>query len=184
MRNTRVARRYALALLTAAEGQNTQETVAADIEFIGRLTHSSRDLRLLFASPIVSIPRKRAVLRELFTGRIQPMTLSFVDLLTKKQREALLPDIVEQFNALRDERLGIVNVDVTTAVDLTAAQQRALHQALEQHTQKKVRVRTVLDPSIRGGLRIRIGDTVLDATVTHKLERLHERFTQGTASTH
>jgi F-type H+-transporting ATPase subunit delta len=184
MRNTRVARRYALALLTAAEGQNIQDTVAADIEFIGRLTRSCRDLRLLFASAVVSIPRKRAVLHDLFKGRVQPMTLSFVDLLTTKQREVLLLDIVEQFGVLRDQRLGIVNVDVTTAVDLTTEQQRALTMALEQHTQKKVRVHTVLDPAIKGGLRIRVGDTVLDATVTHKLERLHQRFTQGTVFTH
>lgn len=184
MRNTRVARRYALALLTAAEGQNTQDSVAADIEFIGRLTRGSRDLRLLFATPVVSITRKRAVLHGLFTGRVQPMTLSFVDLLTTKQRVVLLPDIVEQFAALRDERLGIVNVDVTTAVDLTTEQQGALTKALEQHTQKKVRVHTVLDPAIKGGLRIRIGDTVLDATVTHKLKRLHQRFSQGMVLTH
>jgi len=184
MRNTRVARRYALALLTAAEGQNIQDSIAADIEFIGRLTRSSRDLRLLFSSPVVSIPRKRAVLHTLFTGRVQPMTLSFVDLLTTKQRDALMLDIVEQFAVLRDGRLGIVNVDVTTAVDLTTEQQGALTKALEQHTQKKVRVRTVLDPAIKGGLRIRVGDTVLDATVTHKLERLHQRFIQGTVFTH
>lgn len=184
MRNTRVARRYALALLTAAEGQNIQDAVAVDLEFIGRLTRTTRDLRLLFASPVVSIPRKRAVLHTLFTGRVQPMTLSFIDLLTTKQREVLLPDIVEQFGVLRDLRLGIVNVDVTTAVDLTKEQHGALTKALEQHTQKKVRVRTVLDPTIKGGLRIRVGDTVLDATVMHKLERLHQRFTQGAVFTH
>ncbi len=184
MRNTRVARRYALALLTAAEGQNIQDTVAADIEFIGRLTRGSRELRLLFASGVVSIPRKRAVLHDLFKSRVQPMTLAFIDLLTTKQREVLLLDIVEQFGVLRDVRLGIVNVDVTTAVDLTTEQQRALTKGLEAYTQKNVRVRTVLDPAIKGGLRIRVGDTVLDATVTHKLERLHQRFTQGAVSTH
>jgi F0F1-type ATP synthase delta subunit len=56
--------------------------------------------------------------------------------------------------------------------------------ALEQHTQKKVRVHMVPDPAIKGGLRIRVGDTVLDTTVLHKLERLHQRFTQGTVFTH
>lgn len=184
MRNTRVARRYALALMGAAEGQKSVDAVAADMAFLGGLVKGSRDLRLLLTSPIVSIPRKRAALHNLLNTRVQPMTLSFVDLLTTKQRETLLFDIVEQFGVLRDERLGIVNIDVTTAVDLTAEQQRALSKALEHHTQKKVRVNTLMDPSVKGGLRIRIGDTVLDATVTHKLERLHQRFLQGTASTH
>jgi F-type H+-transporting ATPase subunit delta len=184
MRNTRVARRYALALLTAAEGQKNLDAVAADMDVLGTLARRSRDLLLFFASPVISIPRKRAVLHSLLAGKVQPMTLSFVDLLTTKQREALLPDIVEQFGALRDEQRGIVNVDVTTAVDLTAEQERALTKALEQHTQKNVRVHTMLDRTIKGGLRIRIGDTVFDATITHKLERLHQRFIQGTAITH
>lgn len=184
MRNTRVARRYALALMAAAEEQHSVDAVAADVALLGRLVGGSRDLRLLLASPVVSIQRKRNALHGLLGSRVTPMTLSFVDLLTTKQREVLLPDIVQQFAALLDERLGIVNVDVTTAVDLTQEQQHALTQALEHHTQKKVRVNTLMDPSVKGGLRIRIGDTVLDATVTHKLERLHQHLLLGAASTH
>jgi F-type H+-transporting ATPase subunit delta len=184
MRNTRVARRYALALMNAAEGQNITETVAADMQFLGTLTRTSRELRLFFTSPVISIPRKRTVLHTLLTGRVQPMTLVFVELLTTKQREALIPDIVEQYGVLRDLRLGIVNVDVVTAVELTPAQQRALTKALEEHTQKNVRVHTVLDATIKGGLRVRIGDTVHDATVSHALERLHQQFIRGAAFTH
>jgi F-type H+-transporting ATPase subunit delta len=184
MRNTRVARRYALALMTAAEGQQAQETVAADISFLASLTRASRELRLLLTSPVVSIARKRAVLHELLKSRVHPMTLAFVELLTSKQREGLLRDIAEEFGVLRDERLGIVNVDVTSAVELTAEQQKALTQALEQHTKKKVRVNALLDPAVKGGLRIRIADTVVDATVSHKLQRLHQRFIQGAAVTH
>ncbi len=184
MRNTRVARRYALALMTAAEGQQTVESVTVDVAFIGSLTRTSRDLRMLLASPVVSVARKRSVLQALLKGRVQPMTQSFVELLITKQREGLLPDIVAQFDELRDERLGIVNVHVTTAVDLPPEQHKALLLALEQYSQKKVRVRIDVDPAVKGGLRIRIGDTVLDATVTHTLERLHQRFLQGTAFTH
>jgi F-type H+-transporting ATPase subunit delta len=183
MRNTRVARRYALALMTAAEGQQSKAAIATDVGFIGNLIRSSRDLRLLLTSPIVSIPRKRSVLHEILKGRVQPMTLSFIDLLVTKQREALLDEIADQFLALHDERQGIVNVNVTTAVALSAEQQRTLTTALEQQTKKKVRVNTVLDPAIKGGLRVRIADTVVDATVTHKLERLRLRFIHGTART-
>jgi F-type H+-transporting ATPase subunit delta len=184
MRNTRVARRYAMALMTAAEGQKAMEAVSRDIELIAGLTRSSRDLRNLLASPVVSIPRKRAVLHELLKSRVHPMTLSFIELLTNKQRESILPDIAEQFGVLRDDRLGIVTVDVTSAVDLTSEQHKALATALEQHTKKKVRVNTLTDPAIKGGLRIRIADTVVDATVAHKLRRLHQRFIEGAAVTH
>ena len=75
-----------------------------------------------------------------------------------------------------------MNVDVTTAVELTAQQQKVLQTELEQRTGKSVRLRIVTDASIRGGLVVRIGDTVLDASLTHQLERLRERFVRGAAT--
>jgi F-type H+-transporting ATPase subunit delta len=95
----------------------------------------------------------------------------------------MLPDIVEQFGDLHDIAQGIVNVDVTTAVALTDQQSRALQTELERHTGKSVRLNVLSDPSIRGGLVVRIGDTVLNASITHQLERLRERFVRGAALT-
>jgi len=183
MRPTRVARRYAQALMNAATELRTLEATAADVELIGEVVRSSREFRLFLSSPIVSIPRKRTVLHELFANRISPATLSFVDLILKKQREALLPDIVEQFGVLHDLARGIVHVDVTTAVALTEQQTRALQTELERHTGKTVRLNMLADASIRGGLVVRIGDTVMNASITHQLERLRERFVRGAALT-
>ena len=85
---------------------------------------------------------------------------------------------------LHDAKMGIANVDVTTAVELTAQQQKSLQKELEQRTGKSVRLRVAIDASIRGGLVVRIGDTVLDASLTHQLERLRERFARGAALPH
>ena len=179
MRSTRVARRYAQALMNAATELRTLDATAADVQVIGDVVRSSREFRLFLSSPIVSIPRKKAVLHELFANRINPVTLSFVDLILKKQREAMLPEIVQQFGVLHDIARGIVDVDVTTAVALTDQQSRALQTELERHTGKSVRLNVLSDPSIRGGLVVRIGDTVLNASITHQLERLRERFVRG-----
>lgn len=181
MRTLRVARRYAQALMSAAEDLHTIESTATDLDVLGTVVRGSRDFRLFLGSPVVSIPRKQAVIREVFGGRVSPAMMSFLDLLLLKQREALLPDIIEQFGALRDAKLGIVNVDVTTAVELMPAQRTTLHQELERYVGGTVRLHLRLDATIRGGLVIRIRDTVVDASLAHQLERLRERFARGTA---
>ena len=184
MRSTRVARRYAQALMSAAEERRTLETTTADLTKIASVIQGSRDFRTFLTSPVVSIPRKKSVLKELFGTTIGADTLAFLDLLVTKQREGELAGIIEQFHALHDLKMGIANVDVTSALELTAQQQKALQKELEQRTGKSVRLRVAVDASIRGGLVVRIGDTVLDASLTHQLERLREQFARGAALPH
>lgn len=179
MRNVRVARRYAMALMTAATEQKNIDGTAADLELIGKLLRDSREFRRLLSSPVVSPARKKAVFKEVFEKRVAVETLRFVYLLIAKGREAILPDLIGQFENLRDEKYGIVNVDVRSAVEITGPQEKGLQAQLEKYTKKKVRVRFSLDTSIKGGLVVKIGDTVLDASVRHQLELLRERFVSG-----
>jgi F-type H+-transporting ATPase subunit delta len=182
MKNVRVARRYAVALLADAEQKSIIEPVAADIGTLEHLMRDSRELRRLVASRLVSAEKKLRIIDELFTSRFSKASLDFLHLLIDKQREALLPDIIAQFAALLNERLGVVTVDVTSAVEFAPAQVRAIHERLEPYTQKKVKVRFLLDAGIRGGVVVRIGDTVLDGSIRHQLELLRERLVGGTAS--
>jgi F-type H+-transporting ATPase subunit delta len=179
MKNVRVARRYATALMTAANEQKSIDATAADLGLVGDLLRGSRELRLLISSPVVSPAKKKAVFKEVLQKRIAAETLRFIHLLIAKGRESILPDVIEQFENLRDAKYGIVNVDVRSAVEFTAPQEKGLQAQLEKYTRRKVRVRFALDTSIRGGLVVKIGDTVLDASVRHQLELLRERFVSG-----
>jgi len=184
MKNIRAARRYATAFLDVAEERHVVDEVAKDLEMVGATLRASRDLRLLMASPVISGARKQAALRELFGKRTGGELQLFIDLLIRKQRETLLPEIVDAFLILRDERAGIVNAEVTTAVQITAAQEEALKHALGLYTGKVVRVRLMCDAALRGGLVAKIGDRVLDGCVRHQLEKLHRRFVEGVARQH
>lgn len=181
MKNLRVARRYAQALMLSADGPAAIDAIAGDLELLRKSLETSRELRRLIASPIVAAEKKLAVLRELFTKHIGGTTLSFIELLAQKQREAMLPEIIEQYHALRDERYGIVNVDVSSAVEITPQQEKSLADSLERYTKKKVRVRFSLDKALRGGLVVKIGDTVLDASIKRQLELMREQFVHGHA---
>ena len=181
MKNVRVARRYAKALMGAAEGQRSIDSTSKDLETIASSLRSSRQFRLFVASPVVSAAKKTEVFKQVFGARIGKDTMAFIDMLIAKQREGVLLDIIEQFNALCDEKFGIVNVDVTSAVEFTPPQEQNLQTQLERYTRKKVRVRFSLDRAIKGGLLVQIGDTVLDASIRHQLELLRERFLEGGA---
>lgn len=179
MKNVRVARRYAMGLMAAAVEEHSVERTAADLELIGRALRDSREFRLLVASPVVSTQKKAEVFRSILGPHVAATTLAFVGLMTQKNREGLLPDVVEQFGLLRDERMGVVVADVTSAEELTQAQKDGIAARLHQYTGKTVSIRFAIDARIKGGLIARIGDTVLDASLRRQLELLRGRLATG-----
>jgi F-type H+-transporting ATPase subunit delta len=179
MRNVRAAWRYAQALMSVAEERHEIEAVAKDIDLMGTVLSRSRELRLLVASPVIREGKKQAVFQELFGARVGRTTISFMNLLLRKRREIFLPDVIKHFHVLRDEKEGIVVVDVACREELTGTQRQELLGRLEQYTGKKVRMRFTVDQAIKGGLVVRIGDTVLDVSVRRQLERIRECFLEG-----
>lgn len=179
MKQGRVARRYAAALMGAAEEAKAVDAVARDLDSLRATLAASRELKRLLDSPIVSPAKKQAIIKELFGSRFGPLSMQFLALLVDKSREGVLSAVIEQWFAMRDERLGIVTVDVTTALELSADQKRELAAALERTTGKTVRVRTATDAAIKAGLIVRIGDTVHDGSMRRQLERLRERLVSG-----
>ncbi len=180
MKNPRVAHRYAHALMAVAEEQKAVDAVAADLESVGRTLSGSRELRLLLASPVVSDAKKSGVLKAVFGERVDALTSGFMELLVRKHREFILQEVIDQFFALRDEMRGIMTVDVSSVTPLERSQEDTLTRELNKRTGKTVRLRMKDDPAMKGGLIVRIGDTVLDASVRRQLERLREQFA-GTA---
>lgn len=176
MKNPRAARRYAAALLAEAEQHGLIDAVGADLEAISTIVRESRELRLLLSSPLVSPQRKGTVIDALLARRVNTHTLSFLHFLLGKHREGLLLDIIEQFAELRDAKQGIVTVDVRSAVSVAPPQEEELRSRLQNYTGKKVRLHMTVDPAVKGGLVVRIGDTVLDASIKRQLERLREHL--------
>jgi F-type H+-transporting ATPase subunit delta len=182
MKNQRVARRYAVALMEVTEEVKAVDSAALDLAMVGATIRGSRELQLLLASPVIPTVRKKRALKEIFGTRVGVLTMQILELLTTKGREGILPEVIEEFALLRDERAGVVTAEVTSAVDATKEQEEALRRRLEGSTGKTVRLRWRKDPAIRGGLVVRVGDTVLDASIRRQLERLRERLLFGDAA--
>jgi F-type H+-transporting ATPase subunit delta len=101
-----------------------------------------------------------------------------LSLLIEKDREDVLPSIIEAFFQLQDEMLGIVHVRVTTAAELSQQQTEQLKQRFEAYSKKKVFIDQSVDKQLIGGFIARIGDTVFDGSVKQQLELLRERFAE------
>jgi F-type H+-transporting ATPase subunit delta len=178
MSDLSVARRYALALYEEAEQAGTLERVDDDMLAVRESLDGSRELEGLFRSPIVSSEKKAAVVKQLFEGRVEPLVVRFLLLLVQKQREDMVPAMIRAYNDLRDERQGVVEALVRTAMPLGDAEEASLKQALEARTGKTVRLQTEVDESLVGGVVVRIGDMVLDGSARHQLQQLRERLAQ------
>ena len=170
------ARRYALALTQEAAHTGQADAVDADIVFLGETLAGSRELQLLFQSPVVSRDKKERVLKALFTDRVSPLTMRFLDLLVSKQREALIPAVVEAVRVLRDTASGTVEARVRTAKPLTDDETAALRASLEARAGHPVRLSVEVQPDLIGGLVVRVGDVVYDRSVRHQLDALREQL--------
>lgn len=176
-----VARRYALALYEEAEARGLVETVDADVETLESALNASRELAAALTSPVVSREKKEAILGRLFQGKVSDLTMRFLGLLVSKDREALLPETVSTYAALRDERLNIVEANVRTAQPLSSDEADRLRQSLETRSGKTVRMKMTVDPALIGGLVVRLGDVVYDRSVSHQLKTLHAQLQERAA---
>jgi F-type H+-transporting ATPase subunit delta len=165
--------------MAVAEERQRIDEVAADLESVNRTLSASRDLRLVVTSPLVRPGKKRAVFRELFGSHVGEEVRLFLDLLLTKGRGTYIPGLATEFVALRDARRGVVTAHATTVVPLSSDQEKRLRAHLEEMTGCSVRLHTMQQASIGGGLVVRIGDTIYDGSVARQLEVLRNRWAVG-----
>ncbi len=177
-----ITNRYAKALMNLSIELNKFEPVSADVELIYNTLKNSRDLQVALSSPVISSEKKASILNDLFGDKTDKMTSDFIKLIIEKNREDLLFPITKHYMELRSEKLGIVEAQVYSSVDLPEEQKMKLKNKLEVYTGKKVKINFSLDKSLIGGFLVKVNDTILDASLKHQLEALKENFIKGNIS--
>lgn len=173
---SKAARRYSFALLGVSVEANTLEQTLKDIQYIQSVLKNSKDLSVFLKSPVVNSSDKKAVLEKVFFSEIGKETQNFLTLLSNKGREVLLEDALKAFTDEYNKHSGIIDVEVKSAKILDKAQIEALQKALEKSTSKKVNLDLIVQEDLRGGMSVKIGDTVIDGTIKHKLNQLETLF--------
>lgn len=181
MAESKVATVYATALYEAASEEGRVEDVRRDLgEFVQAL-EDSPELRQFLVAEEISDVRKTQVLMELTEGGDE-LARNLLRLLVDKSRESEVTAIYRAYVALVEKARRLVHVEVVSAVPLTAALQDALRSKIEKSLNKTVELSLTVDKEIIGGLRLRVGDQVADASVRHRLESLRTMLITPMAS--
>ena len=133
---------------------------------------------MMMKSPIIHGGKKKQVVKALFAGHYDDLTLKFLNILISKNRESYLSDIVSAFIAQYRKIRHISRITVTTATQLDAKSLAALEQKLEESTitDTNIEIFTAVDPNLVGGFILEFDDKIYDASVKHKLELLKKEF--------
>lgn len=175
-----VAYRYARSLMELANEQGVLNGASEDMALIANTCAASRELQVLLSSPVVKADKKEKVLEKVFAGKIGEMTNRFIGILVRKGREASLPQVAAAFNELYKTNQGIVTAEVTSAVPLDdAARKRVNELASAKHPGKSIQLSEKVDPSLIGGVTIRIGDEQYDGSVSRRLNDLRREFSKN-----
>lgn len=180
-----VARRYARALLEVARdkklrGKATPEELRGELEETVQLLQAYRELTAVLTHPAVSTDKKKKIAAALWgKGRASELFLRLLDLLVSRDRMALLPAIAEAFGELWNAERGVITADAVSAVALEGRQLGALKETLGRVTGLTVELRGHVDPSLIGGLLVRMGGKTYDGTVRTQLKALRQRLVGG-----
>ena len=173
-----VAGRYALALYELATEKNAADDVAASLAAFQSLINESPDLQRLVKSPVFSAQEQvKALDAVLSRAGISGVAANFIRLVASKRRLFVLPDMITAFQGLHDTARGLVRADVTVAAPLKPDHEAALRDALAAVTGgKSVNLNVRTDPSVIGGIIVKLGSRMVDASVRTKLNSIRTRM--------
>lgn len=179
MSASKVATRYAHALLLLAEEKGQLDKIHEDMLLVKQTAMDSKDFRMLLDSPVVKSDMKSKILRAIFSDKVGDISMKFIDLLVKKRRESLIDDVAKEFENQYLTSKNIITAEVTSVTSLSDAQRSEILAIIKKVDDKEVQLTERLDPELIGGFIIRIGDRQIDHSVSGKLKAFKAEFTKN-----
>ncbi|MDX9910197.1 MAG: ATP synthase F1 subunit delta [Phycisphaerales bacterium] len=180
-----LAQVYARSLFELAEakgGREGIEEVSSEIEEILEIARGDAKFAEFLSSRVLASEARAASLRKIFEGRVSQLTLNFLLTLNQKGRLEHLPAIGAALDDLAQERFGRVEVDVFTAAPIGPDEVRTIRERLGAVLHKEVVVHPYTDATLIGGMRLRVGDKLIDGSVATRLAKLRDRLaSEGSA---
>ncbi len=174
----RLIQGYAQALFAVAEAEGNLEDVEDELFRFGKIVESQPELRELLTDPGLPADRKKAVVRELLGNKASSQTVSLVGFIVDQGRSKDIMKITDALAELAARQRQRAVAEIRTAVPLDDERRQRLVDALSRATGRDVEVKTVIDPSVIGGVIARVGDQVFDGTIRRKLEMAREQLSR------
>lgn len=171
--SSEIAGPYAKALMSVADDNSAADQVGGEVADLLEVLTSSDELTGFLSNPLMAADSKKEVLRQICEGKVSGFLLNFLLLLVDRGRIAFLQPVLQQYQALLRERNQTVLADVTSAVELSEEQQNAIRDRVKAMTgANSVELSIQIDPALIGGLIIKVGSQVIDASLRGQLRRI------------
>ena len=174
-----ITRNYAQALMELTNNDlQFQELLLNEIKTLDKGISQVKDSWSFFNNPGVSKEEKKNIIKKTFSGKINEKILNFLLLLIDNKRFNLLPEIHNQFNKLVNKSQGTIIAEVYSTVDIDTNILQKLKQGIEDTigSNKKVEIESKMEPSLIGGIKVKINDHVYDGSIKSRLENLKQRM--------
>jgi F-type H+-transporting ATPase subunit delta len=165
---------YAGALFGVVRAEGELDRVEDELYRFGKLLEKNYELKQALSDKTLDRAQRSKILEELLEDKVSPHTLSLLTFIVGQGRARQLPQILEEVSELAAEARNSAIAEVRSAVPLDNDQRKKLADALSKATGKKIEVKVLVDPSVVGGIVAKVGDTIIDGTVRHKLDQLKE----------
>lgn len=173
-----VARRYSQALYDIAVEDNLLDQFEAELKALTQTISTSADIQRVLYHPQIGAADKKELLHQIFAGQLTKQIQSFVDMIIDRRRQNFIADIYHEFKLMADAARNILEAQVKSAIALDDAQKGKLQNNLSRLTGKSIRLVAQVDPSLIGGVVVKIGDRVIDGSVAGRLAKLRETLVQ------
>ena len=180
MAESRVASRYVKSLLGLAVEQNSLEQVNTDMQLFAHVCSTSREFTNMLKSPVIKHEKKRDILQAIFKSKINKLSMAIIDMLTKKNREPLLPAIATEFHNAYNIHKGIQKATVSATIALDEKMKAEIEALVRKISNKKdIELEQKIDKSLIGGFILNVGDRQIDASIKSKLKSLKTKFAEN-----
>ena len=171
-----VAKKYSGALFLSLKERNLVDAAYGQFDDLSKLINKDKSLLSFLSAPHVLDENKQALIRKVFSGRIEQLFVEFLVVLVEKNRANFLPEIINELQRSIEAEKGIGRATVLTALPLTEAEKQQLTIKLAERIKLKIILEEKVDPSIMGGMIIILHDEIIDGSIAHGLSLLEEQL--------
>ena len=179
MNNKGMTKKYARALYNVAVQQDGVKEASDRINYIANVMKAIPEFNQLLQTHQVSTENKINILKNVLKDNVSPLEIELISDILEHNNILILSDIAKQFEYLVETDSNLVNMAITSATELSAEEVEHIQSNIESQLNKKVDVRTEIDKSLIGGVRLRVGNIVIDNTISRRLDMLKNALTQA-----
>jgi F-type H+-transporting ATPase subunit delta len=173
-----IAEVYARALFEVAKEHGLLDEVRDDLTQFAQALNDNRDFAVFFFSPYFSTEEKKDGLKRAVTD-VEPVFMNFLDALIERHRMPAIFRIRDRYQDMWEDERDLLSVEVTSAIALDKATVGSIGERIGQQTKRTVELSSKVDPDILGGIVLRVGNVILDASIRNRLEQLRKQVARA-----